>query len=161
MLGREQESRSTNPYLGTFVVFSTVADADGRLQPCLMPEEIVCPNSWIAYVTRHVLRWRRYGKPMGPLMGDRPPRPFLQELAGVTSTFDVMAHLAAHNAVDRHMECPIAMEPLASYDVLYVPTCGHICGPEAQHLAGGKPCPVCRASCDWMRVQLTKHYGKD
>ena len=70
--------------------------------------------------------------------------------AGATAPSAFLAKLAAESAVRSEGTCPIGLEPLSSYDSLYVPLCGHVCGPSA---AGLHACPVCRAQTAWACVK--------
>lgn len=63
------------------------------------------------------------------------------------STF--LAKLAADSALRTDNKCPIGLEPLASYPIVLVPLCGHVCGPDAASL---DKCPVCRTPTAWTEV---------
>ena len=74
---------------------------------------------------------------------------FLQKRVGSTSKdMSVLAPLILPTLRDDE-ECPIALEPLHTFGTIYVPECGHVCGPDAVAL---KACPVCRCTCTWTAV---------
>jgi hypothetical protein len=74
---------------------------------------------------------------------------FLQKRVGSTSKdMSVLAPLILPTLRDDE-ECPIALEPLHTFGTIYVPECGHVCGPDAVAL---KTCPVCRCTCTWTAV---------
>jgi hypothetical protein len=79
----------------------------------------------------------------------QPVKRIVRHITKPLSAF-VAKQLADHQ-IQQNAECPIEMEPLASYKSLLVPTCGHICGPSAK---GQIKCPVCREETQWTEVVL-------
>ncbi len=64
-----------------------------------------------------------------------------------------MAKQLAELNILKNESCPITLEKLATYDKLYVGTCGHVFSPDVKEQT---KCPTCRCETEWTLVNFPK-----
>lgn len=53
---------------------------------------------------------------------------------------------------NKHLECPVSMEPLETFSTVCVSNCGHVCSEDAAKQM--VKCPLCRQSTAWCTVEM-------
>jgi hypothetical protein len=138
---------------GTFLIFCTKPGAD-QLENTMFPT-YANVKEWVVHVNQNIDYSMHFRHPCSHAL-TFPSVPkvtkYLQNLAESADTsLNILAPLAVSALLKDGAECPIRLEPLSSYSTVYVPECGHVCGPDAISL---KKCPVCRVTCTWTSVPV-------
>jgi hypothetical protein len=136
-----------NP-LGSFLILKLSADNNLISFP-----QLASTLEWVRHVNSNMnYTIQSYMSPYGKALRFKEPpavSAFLQKRVESLSTDMAVIAPLVLATLGEDEECPVGMEPLNNYGTIYVPECGHVCGPDAVDL---KTCPVCRCKCTWTAV---------